>query len=54
MESTLLKELEKELEKELLRLESLKAISEKGSDFLQGRKEELYRVIDLIKQLKQK
>ncbi len=43
----------KELEKELLRLKVLEAVSEKHAGYLQGRIEELEQVIDLIKQLKQ-
>ena len=50
MESLLLKE----LEEELLRLQVLDAVSENHTGYLQGRIEELERVIDLIKQLERK
>ena len=40
-----------ELEKELLRLKVLDAVTEKHSGYLQGRMDELEAVIDYIKQL---
>ena len=40
-----------ELEKELLKLQVLDAVSEEHAGYLQGRIEELEQVIDYIKQL---